>query len=214
LRPSAAASREPALGIALAATSGTMSNVLIAYATRQGQTEKIARRIAQTLRESGHEPRLLDTERRSEGEKLELERFQVAIVAAPIHAGGYPRSLLLFVREHSGFFASVPVAFLSVGLAVASRVNDGRAQTRPLVDKFLEASGLRPRRVEFVAGALTYSKYNFVIRFVMRLIAGKEGGDTDTSRDYEYTDWEALDAFTRDFVPRVRNASLPAATSA
>jgi menaquinone-dependent protoporphyrinogen oxidase len=191
-----------------------MSNVLVTYATRQGQTEKIARRIAETLRKSGHEPFLVNTERRPQAERLALERFQVAIVAAPIHAGGYPRSLLLFLREHAGFFASVPVAFLSVGLAVASRVNDGRAQTRPIVDKFLEASGLRPRRVEFVAGALAYSKYNFLVRFVMRRIAGKEGGDTNTSRDYEYTDWEALDAFTRDFVPAVRSATLSASTSA
>ena len=38
-----------------------------------------------------------------------------------------------------------------------------------------------------------YSKYNFLVRFFMRRIAQKEGGDTDTSRDYEYTDWEALD---------------------
>jgi len=39
----------------------------------------------------------------------------------------------------------------------------------------------------------------------MRRIARKEGGDTDTSRDYEYTDWNDLrafgEAFARRFVP-------------
>ena len=30
---------------------------------------------------------------------------------------------------------------------------------------------------------------------MMRLIVGAAGGDTDTSRDYEYTDWQAVDRF-------------------
>jgi menaquinone-dependent protoporphyrinogen oxidase len=46
-----------------------------------------------------------------------------------------------------------------------------------------------------VAGTLAYSRYNFIIRFVMKRIARKNGAPTDTSRDYELTDWAALDRF-------------------
>jgi hypothetical protein len=52
--------------------------------------------------------------------------------------------------------------------------------------------------VELVASALAYSKYNPLIRLVMRRIALKEGGDTDTSRGCEYTDWRAIAAFASD----------------
>jgi menaquinone-dependent protoporphyrinogen oxidase len=189
-----------------------MSNVLIVYATREGQTGKIARRLAETLRSDRHRVELLDTDHPGENAALDASRFQAVIVAAPIHAGGYPRSVREFVRQHAGVLNSVPSAFLSVGLAVASHTSDGRAQTRPLLDKFLAECSFRPRRVEFVAGALQYSKYNFLIRLVMRRIALKEGGDTDTSRDYEYTDWKALDAFARDFVPAVRGRTAHALT--
>jgi len=34
----------------------------------------------------------------------------------------------------------------------------------------------------------------------MKRIARKSGGDTDTSRDYEYTDWAAVDDFAQRFV--------------
>jgi len=44
-----------------------------------------------------------------------------------------------------------------------------------------------------VAGALSYTKYNFLVRFVMKRIAKAQGASTDTSRDHELTDWEALD---------------------
>jgi menaquinone-dependent protoporphyrinogen oxidase len=36
----------------------------------------------------------------------------------------------------------------------------------------------------------------------MKRAVAKAGGDTDTSRDYEYTDWDDLRAVTRDFSRR------------
>jgi menaquinone-dependent protoporphyrinogen oxidase len=184
-----------------------MANVLIAYATKEGQTEKIARRVAQTLAAQGHTGELFDADH--PGLPLELERFRAAIVCAPIHAGGYPRSIVRFAREHKDFLERVPSAFFSVGLAVASRTSDGRAQTQPVVEKFIKQSGWRPNRVELIAGALVYSKYNFLIRYIMRRISKKEGGDTDTSRDYEYTDWNAVDRFAAEVVRQVATDGKP-----
>lgn len=178
-----------------------MANILIAYTTREGQTEKIARRIAATLREAAHTVELLDTDRPSPG--LDVSRFDGVIVGAPLHGHGYPHSVARFVRAQGERLARVPSAFFSVGLAVASRTVDGRAQTRPIVDAFLSQTAWQPAQVELIAGALPYSKYNMIIRFVMKRIAAKAGGDTDTSRDYEYTDWNAVDRFARDFGARL-----------
>jgi menaquinone-dependent protoporphyrinogen oxidase len=173
-----------------------MAQVLVAFATKEGQSAKIARYLAKSLRDRGHTVELFDTDH--DRVPVDLARFRAAVVCAPIHAGGYPRSIVRFAREQRAFLESVPSAFLSVGLAVLSRIHDGRAQTLALVEKFVEKTGWRPQRVELAAGALPYSKYNFLVRFVMRRISEKEGGDTDTSRDYEYTDFAALDRFAVD----------------
>jgi len=69
-----------------------------------------------------------------------------------------------------------------------------------MIDVFEKETGWRPGHVLAVAGALAYSQYNFIIRFVMKRIARKAGAPTDTSRDYELTDWSALDAFIGDAV--------------
>jgi menaquinone-dependent protoporphyrinogen oxidase len=175
--------------------------ILIAYATRQGQTGKIARHIAAVLGEQGQAHELWDLDQ-PPGE-LDLGQFAAAIVAAPIHVGGYPPSVVSFLRRERARLNALPSAFLSVGLAIASKTSDGRAQTLPIVGKLFERTGFHPRQTELVAGALKYSKYGFLTRYVMRRIAGKEGGDTDTSRDYEYTDWSALDRFTRAFADEV-----------
>jgi menaquinone-dependent protoporphyrinogen oxidase len=175
-----------------------MANVLIVYVTRLGQTQRIAARMAQALRAWGHAVEMIDAEQPYGG--LKLDRFYRFIVGAPILAGGYPRGVARFVRKHRALLEQMPTAFFSVGLAIASRTHDGRGQTQAVVDRFLLRTGFHPARVELIAGGLPYTRYNFLIRFVMRRIAEKEGGDTDTTRDYEYTDWDAVEQFAIDFV--------------
>jgi menaquinone-dependent protoporphyrinogen oxidase len=174
-----------------------MANVLIVYATKEGQTETIARHAADCLRARGHFVELVDADRR---EARELGRFDAVIIGAPIHARGYPRSIVRFARERAAFLDSVSAAFFSVGLAVMSHKSDGRAQTMKIIEQFTQRTGFRPQRVELFAGALRYSRYNFLVRALMRYISAKEGGDTDTSRDYEYTDFDAVERFALEFV--------------
>jgi menaquinone-dependent protoporphyrinogen oxidase len=188
-----------------------MTRVLVVYATREGQTEKIARRLAAVLQAGGVGVELFDAEHPSR--ELDLERFGAALIGSPIRSGGYLPSIVRFVRDRRAFLARVPSAFFSVGLAIASRTGDGRAQTLRVVEKFVKKTGWRPQRVELIAGALPYSKYNFLIRFVMRRIAAHEGGDTDTSCDYEYTDWKAVDRFASEFIAESLAAGRAKATA-
>jgi menaquinone-dependent protoporphyrinogen oxidase len=43
-------------------------------------------------------------------------------------------------------------------------------------------------------------------RLLMRMIVGLAGGDTDTARDCEYTDWDAVERFTDAFAQRLKQA--------
>jgi menaquinone-dependent protoporphyrinogen oxidase len=191
--PNASRSR----GTRLAHSSNdSMANVLIVYATKEGQTEKIVRRIEQTLVGEGHAVELRNAERR--GADSDLERFDTVVIGAPVHMAAYPRSIVRFVQRHRAALERVRSVFFSVSLAVASRTHDGRAQTLEVVEKFVRQTGFRPGRVELFAGALLYTRYNPLIRFIMRRISASEGGDTDTSRDYEYTDFDAVERFARE----------------
>ena len=179
-----------------------MAEVLVLFATREGQTEKIARRMAAVLEAKGHRVQLRDVDRSSR--ELDLRRYGVIFVGSPVRVGSYLGSVTRFVQAQREALERIPSAFFSVSLAVAphggERKSDGRAETLRVVEKFTRATGWTPRRIELIAGALPYSKYNFLVRFVMRRISAHAGGDTDTSRDYEYTDWNAVDRFASDFV--------------
>jgi menaquinone-dependent protoporphyrinogen oxidase len=183
-----------------------MANVLIVHATRYGQTAKIARRMEAALRGSGHAVQLVDVSRPPKS--LEVWRFDVTFVGAPMYAGHYPASIVRFVRAQREFLKRGVSAFFSVNLAVASHTSDGEAETLPLVERFIAETGWRPMRVELIAGALNYTRYNFFIRLLMRRMARKAGGDTDTSRDHEYTDWAAVERFALEVVDQVAETEI------
>ncbi len=61
-------------------------------------------------------------------------------------------------------------------------------------------TGWTPAITRHVAGALRYTEYDYFKRLIMRRIARQQGGDTDTSRDHEYTDWDDLTRFVDEFM--------------
>ena len=129
------------------------------------------------LRVRSHVVELVDLGR-TPPRTLDLSRFQAVLVGSPIRAQGYLRPVVRFVQAHRTELARLPALFFSVGLAVLSRIGDGRTQTMRIVEKLVAETGWHPRRIELVAGALPYTRYNFLVRFVMRRISKKEGGDT------------------------------------
>ncbi|HEU0200451.1 MAG TPA: flavodoxin domain-containing protein, partial [Burkholderiaceae bacterium] len=70
---------------------------------------------------------------------------------------------------------------------------------RRYVRDFLRQVGWQPALTATFAGALPYSKYGTFKRWLVLLFVRLAGGETDASRDYEYTDWSAVDRFATDF---------------
>ena len=174
------------------------------YGTTHGHTAKIARAIAETLQSQGASADVID----ANGGWPEPGDYAAIVVAASVNAGRYQRRVRRWVRANAAALNARPTAFVSVCLAVLQPDPQVQQEVGAIMTRFLTASGWRPAATTTAAGALLYTRYNPLIRSVMKRIARKAGGDTDTSRDYEYTDWAALRAFAEDFGRRVaRDAS-------
>lgn len=74
----------------------------------------------------------------------------------------------------------------------------GEAEARNYIANFERATGWHPRLSRSFAGGLPYTQYGAVTRWMMKLISRQTGRPTDTSRDWEFTDWGAVDQFARD----------------
>jgi menaquinone-dependent protoporphyrinogen oxidase len=172
-----------------------MTRILVVYGTTEGHTAKVAGAIAETLHRNGV---LVDV--RAAGEPAPApDGYDAVIVAASVHAGRYQRSVLNWVRAHASVLSHKPAAFVSVCLGVLQHDATVEHDLQTIVDQFVASTGWRPGVVKFVAGALPYTKYGWLRRLVMKRIVAKAGGDTDTSRDYEYTDWTDLRHFAANF---------------
>ena len=172
-----------------------MARILVLYGTTDGHTTRIARSIGDTLRTQGAEVDVVRVQRPGP----DPNDYNGIIVAASVHAGGYQRQVRTWVRTHAGALAGRPTAFVSVCLGVLQSEPAVQREVQAIANRFLLSTEWRPTVTKIVAGALLYRQYNWLKRWVMKRIVAKAGGDLDTSRDYEYTDWNDLRAFAEEF---------------
>ncbi len=176
---------------------GLMTHILIVYGTTDGHTRKIAQVLAENLRAQFCSVDVVDAAGMLR--RLSPESYDGVIVAASVHIGDYQRTVANWVRKHAQMLNLLPTAFLSVSLAVLEQGTKPRQEVLRIMRRFLERCGWRPTITKMVAGALPYTRYGWLKRLMMKRIVAKAGGDTDTTRDYEYTDWNDLRTFSRDF---------------
>jgi menaquinone-dependent protoporphyrinogen oxidase len=197
-----------------------MSTLAILYATRDGHTHKIGQHLAERLVLHGHASELVDV--RSVREPFDLRPFDGLILAASVHAGKHESEMVDFVRRHRIALAGVPTAFLSVSLTetTAEDANaspqaraKAMADVQDILERFFRDTGYRPTHTKPIAGALLYTHYGVLKRILMKFIAQRSGGPTDTSRDYEFTDWAALDRFADRFAEELQSRWRPEAAA-
>jgi menaquinone-dependent protoporphyrinogen oxidase len=187
----------------------SMLRILVLYGTTDGQTAKIGQFLGEALRADGVSAEVRDARTAAPAP----HGYDAVIVAASVHVGGYQRSVRRWAREHAHVLNEKPTAFVSVCLGVLQRQPKVEQELAAILTRFFTSTGWRATMSKTVAGALPYSRYNWVKRWAMVRIVRKAGGDTDTSRDYEYTDWADLRGFAKDFLRLVRNRTATEAVA-
>jgi menaquinone-dependent protoporphyrinogen oxidase len=185
-----------------------MKAVLVAYATTDGQTRKVASFVAEALQKQGLKVDLVDTATPSAD--AVQPRYAAAVLAGSLHEHLHQRALQNFVQRNVGWLNAIPVLFLSVSLEAAMPDAVDRHQAQQHLQGFLVATGLQPLRAEPVAGALRYTQYDWLRRTMVKLIARQMGASTDTEHDCEYTDWDALERTVDGFVEAAKLAPAEA----
>jgi len=170
--------------------------VLIVYGTTEGQTRKIAERAGVRARERDHEVEIHNGA--SLAPAFDLAGFDAIIVAASVHQEYHQERISDFVMAHLEQMASKPTAFISVSLSAV--LDYARDEAQAYVDRFVAATHWRPQDTLLLGGAVRGSEYDYFQRQIIKFIVMKRGEIADTTRDYEFTDWNALAGFVDDFL--------------
>jgi menaquinone-dependent protoporphyrinogen oxidase len=181
--------------------------ILIVYGSTEGHTSDLSGFMAERLKEDGHQVIVSDS-----GDKHPLPDpadLDAALLAASLHVGHYQASLVDYARRHHETLNEMASAFVSVSLAAAGENPDDWEGLETCVARFLHGTNWKPTAVHHAAGAIRYSHYDFFKRLALKYIASRRGQKTETSRDYDFTDYDALKRFVRDFVRDEANRRAP-----
>ncbi|MFZ4834986.1 menaquinone-dependent protoporphyrinogen IX dehydrogenase [Rouxiella sp. Mn2063] len=168
--------------------------VLVIYSSRDGQTHAIASYIASCLKETDD----CDVIDLQHANTVNLANYDKVMIGASIRYGHFNPLLDKFIKTHLATLNTLPSAFFSVNLT-ARKPEKRTPQTNAYTRKFLLGSPWQPTLCGVFAGALRYPRYRWLDKVMIKLIMRMTGGETDTSKEVEYTDWEQVKQFAEDF---------------
>lgn len=181
-----------------------MAKVLIVYGTTEGQTEKIVGTLVRGLRAKGHTVDSYPASSAPSGSGLAL--YDGIIVGSSVHKGRFNKIFEKWSRQNSAALGSRTSAFFSVCLGILEKTQKALGEERKIVEDYYSRTDFTPKMDAIFAGALKYSKYGWLTKQMMKWIVKRAGQETDTSRDYEYTDWAEVEAFSNRFSDMLASA--------
>ena len=123
------------------------AEVLIAYATKHGSTEEVAREMARVIGESGAAVRLLPA-----AEVKDVSPFGLIVLGAPLYAGKWHKDAVRLLKRHRSALADRQVAIFALGPR-SPREEGGWPRCREQLDRALaNQDWLKPVAVELFGG--------------------------------------------------------------
>jgi menaquinone-dependent protoporphyrinogen oxidase len=151
--------------------------ILVAYASKHGATEGIARRIAEKLRQLGKE-----AEARSMETIADPGGYDAFVIGSAIYYGSWLKEAVEWVRSNQAILAAHPVWLFGSG-PLGTEVKDDE----PLPKEMTEFQrSIKPRGQRIFFGALEADHMSFGERVVAKAVHAPQG---------DFRDWGAIDAW-------------------
>lgn len=151
--------------------------ILVAYASKHGSTEGIARFIVDRLSQRGK-----SAEARPVDAITELGGPEAVVLGSAVYAGSWLKEAVEFARAQREGLASVPVWLFSSG-PLGGQVVDVEEQPQQLAEL---REALRPRDHRIFFGALDRDSLGFGERMIMKAVKAPEG---------DFRDWDEIAAW-------------------
>tara|TARA_B100001769_G_C21822815_1_gene447169 strand:- start:124 stop:636 length:513 start_codon:yes stop_codon:yes gene_type:complete len=164
-----------------------MKKILLTYSTVDGHTKTICEKILSYSKNSHVDILPIDS-------SINIKDYDIVVIGASIRYGKYREEIFKFIKENEELLNSKDNAFFSVNV-VARKENKNKPETNPYLIKFLNKISWQPKILDVFAGKIDYPKYKFLDKYAIKFIMWITKGPTDTSKVYEFTDWNRVKSF-------------------
>ncbi|HEV2135491.1 MAG TPA: flavodoxin domain-containing protein [Terracidiphilus sp.] len=131
------------------------TNILVAYATRTGSSEEVARSLAEALRSHG-----LPVDLRRAADVHSIDQFTAVAICAALYAGRLHKDVRRFLSEHRAVLAKIPVALFVLG-PVHSDEKEWAGARQQLEKELKRFPWLSPVLQEIVGGKFDPARLGF-----------------------------------------------------
>lgn len=163
------------------------------YATRDGQSRRIADHVSRRLGERGVEVTAKNLAVDLPSVETLTSTRLVALIAS-VRYGHHLKEAEQFLTRYQSLAAPPPLVLASVNLTARKQGKD-TAEGNAYLRKWIARRQLTPVLATAIAGRLDYPLYGWLDRQMIRLIMKMTGGPTDPRTTVEYTAWDAVDRF-------------------
>ena len=125
---------------------------------------------------------------------MDLQNFDFIIIGASIRYGKHKPNLFKFINKNLEVLNTKQTAFFNVN-AVARKDGKNTPKTNPYLIKFLKKVSWKPTLLDVFAGKISYPKYHFFDKHMIRFIMWMSRGPTNPTKVYEFTDWNRVESF-------------------
>lgn len=161
------------------------------YATRDGQSRRIAERIAGRLAERGIPVQPHDLAAVGP-DPAQLQAARLVVVVSAVRYGRTLPEAERFLAGYGALRAPSPLVLLSVNLT-ARKPGKTTIEGNVYLRKLVVRHRLAPALARALAGRLDYARYGWLDRQVIRFIMKLTGGPTDPGTCIDYTPWDVVD---------------------
>ena len=167
-----------------------MEKALFLYSSHDGQTIKIMKYIEKIYGEEFE----CDWINLATYPKVDFSLYNKVVVGAAIRYGFLHKSLYRFIEQYQRELGKHEAAFFCVNLTARKEGKD-KPENSVYMQTFLKKSPWKPKYQAVFAGALRYPRYKWLDKVMIQFIMKITKGETDTSKEVEYTNWSKVKAF-------------------
>lgn len=149
--------------------------VLIAYASRTGSTQEVARVIAEELSGRG-----FAVDVRMASNVSSLEAYNAVLVGSAVRFGGWLPEAVKFVQQNQAALNCLPAAFFAVHLMNLGEDEASRRGRMAYLDPVRKL--VMPEAEAFFSGVGDLSKVSFLEKMIAKMVKSPEGDFRDWSK--------------------------------
>jgi menaquinone-dependent protoporphyrinogen oxidase len=159
----------------------------IIYVSKHGTTEKVARKISETV---GARRALLLLINLKTDKNPDITPFDVIILGTPIYAGTPSKRMQTFIKNHADTLTAK-----RIGLFVCGMEPNREKQQQELENAYPLALQQQALARHFLCGEFIFEKMNFFERAIIKRIA-------KTDKSVSHIDEDGIGKFVTDFIER------------